>query len=36
MWERDKLFKNYYNAQDEERKQNILDQYKMTRNEVIH
>ena len=33
MWERDKLFKKYYNAKDEERKQNLLD-YKRTRNEV--
>ena len=28
MWERDKLFKKYYNAKDEERKQNLLDHYK--------
>ena len=35
MWERDKPFKNYYDAQDEERKQNLFDQYKRTRNEVI-
>ena len=34
MWERDKLFKKYYNAKDEERKQNLLDHYKRTRNEV--
>ena len=34
MWERDKLFKKYYNAKDEERKQNLLDHYKRARNEV--
>ena len=32
MWERVKLFKKYYNAKDEERKQNLLDHYKRTRN----